>query len=59
MMNYPLKIIAYILIVLYGSLSFFALKNVNRIIRKYRRYKELKIEPQWEGFVRKDFNKWN
>ena len=54
-----LKLILYPTIVLYGALAIFAFKNVNKILKKYRDYKDVQVEPEWQGFIRKDFNQWD
>ena len=36
-----LKIAIYTFIILYGALAYFALKNINKILKKYRKYKDV------------------
>ena len=54
-----LKLILYPTIVLLGALAVFGYKNVKKIIKKYRGYRDCQVDPEWEGFIRKDFNRWD
>jgi 1-acyl-sn-glycerol-3-phosphate acyltransferase len=54
-----IKIVLYPIIVLIGALALFAFININRIFKKYRTYGEVKKDPEWEGLIRKDFNRWD
>ena len=61
-MIFLIKLILYPFIVFYGALAIFAYRIVNKTIRNTRKFKEnkdLQIDPEWDGFVRKDFNKWD
>lgn len=54
-----LKLILYPTIVLLGALAVFGYRNVKKIIKKYRGYQDCQVDPEWEGFIRKDFNRWD
>ena len=53
------KIIIYPTLVLLGALAIFAYRTVNKTFKKYRKYGDIKTDPEWEGFIRKDFNQWD
>lgn len=58
-MTLTLKIFLYPAIVLLGALALFAFRNAKKIFAKYRRFEEVEHDPEWDGFIRKDFNKWD
>lgn len=53
-----IKIVLYPLIVLYFAFALFAIRAVKKIFLKYRNIKAVPHDPEWEGFIRGDFNKW-
>jgi len=54
-----LKIVLYPIIVLYFALALFAIRTVKKIFIKYRDIKTVvPNNPEWQGFIRSDFNKW-
>ena len=58
-MTLLLKLFLYPFIVLVGALGLFAFKNAKKTISKYRKLENREHDPSWDGFIRKDFNKWN
>lgn len=61
-MIFFLKLILYPFIIFYGALAVFAYRSVKktlRITKTFKENKDLEIKPEWEGFVRQDFNKWD
>ena len=61
-MIFLIKLLLYPFIIFYGALAIFAYRNVCRtlkVTRKFKENKDLEIDPEWEGFVRTDFNKWD
>lgn len=58
-MTVTLKMVLYPTIVFFGALALFAFRNAQKIFAKYRKVKEVEHDPEWDGFIRKDFNKWD
>lgn len=53
------RIFLYGMIILWGALSLFAVRNVTKIIKKYRNVRHVEPEEKWSATIRTDFNNWD
>lgn len=53
------RLFLYGLIIIWGALSLFALKNVTKAIKKYRNVRQVEVNDKWNACIRTDYNKWD